>query len=412
MNKLSKFDNVSIAVIGDVMLDSYWYGDTQRISPEAPVPVVKVGDIDQRPGGAANVALNISSLGAKVKLFGLTGIDNDSKELDKCLLEHGIENGVIKDKDLQTINKLRILCQSQQLLRLDFEHVYQNVDKTILQQKFVQSLADTKLVIASDYAKGTLTNLPEIISKCREQQTPILIDPKGSDYSKYRGATMLTPNLKEFELVMGHSETESLFLEKGQQMLVDYQLENLLVTRGADGMTLFRESNEPFHLPAQAKSVYDVTGAGDTVIGVLSTCLAADINIEHSLELANFAAGIVVGQVGAATVNAKELNEFYKSQRNSHSNCFIDKIQSHKKHNELYHIEFCYESELTAIKLHQLMQLKQQGLFIYVAINELASFETKQRARDVLGQIDFIDDSSSISEHEYNSLRYGAVASI
>lgn len=412
MTQLPMFNNVSIAVIGDVMLDSYWYGNTQRISPEAPVPVVKVADDDKRPGGAANVALNIRALGAQVKLFGLSGDDLDGRELAQCLIQHGIDNCVIKNTEVQTINKLRILCQSQQLLRLDFEHTYQQIDKAILHQKFIDNLKNTNLVIASDYAKGTLSSLPKLIKQCNKLQIPILIDPKGDDYSKYSGATMLTPNLKEFELVMGNSNTESEFLEKGQQMLVQYQLKNLLVTRGADGMTLFRIEQAPYHLKAQAKAVYDVTGAGDTVIGVLSTCLAAGISSNQALELANYAAGLVVGQVGAATVSPAELNGFYNNQTVMTFSNLVNQVQQHKKANELYHIEFCSESQLSIVKLHRLLKLKQQGLYIYIGLNDLALQDEQDRVFALVTQMDFIENCCFLSEQEFDLLSQNAAHAV
>lgn len=405
MEHIATFNQLSVVVIGDVMLDSYWHGHTDRISPEAPVPVVQVANIDRRPGGAANVALNIHALGASVALLGLCGEDDDGIALEKCLEECHIPNQLSKQAELPTINKLRIVSQSQQLMRLDFEQSYKHVDKTHLHQRFTSALDSAQMVVISDYAKGTLTDIPFLIEQCKLRHIPVLIDPKGKDYTKYHGATMLTPNRKEFELVMGKARDNDTFLTLGQKMLKDYQLESLLVTRGAEGMTLFRYSEPPFHLNAEAKAVFDVTGAGDTVIGVVSTCLASGMSFEKSLKLANFAAGLVVGQVGAATVSPTDLKQFGTDQL---SELTFDELQ--RKLNQHQHMSTntmlvqYSELEQDMSYWHQLISAKRSGQCIYVIIDEHYTFEEKQRALKLLESLSFIEGVACLTAVECQKL--------
>lgn len=309
-----EFCKAKVLVIGDVMLDSYWHGETNRISPEAPVPVVSVNDYDTRPGGAANVALNIQSLGAKATVLGICGDDNEGMVLESALQGFEVATHLLRNKTLPTINKLRVLSQNQQLLRLDFERSYADIDKGPLLQKAQALISQTDAVVISDYAKGTLSHVSEIIDICNAHQVPVLVDPKGCDYHRYQGATLLTPNRHEFELLCGQCDDEQLIV-KGQQMLAQYQLKHLLVTRGAEGMTLLGQQHAPFHLKAQAKAVYDVTGAGDTVIGVLAASLATGLKMNQAVELANYAAGLVVAKVGTATVSHHELKPYFESHK-------------------------------------------------------------------------------------------------
>ncbi len=243
----------------------------------------------------------------------------------------GLSYDLIQDPQQLTICKLRVLSQSQQLMRLDFECSYQSADKTALHQAFERKLAEADIVLISDYGKGTLSEVPYLIDLCQAHHVPVLIDPKGEDYHKYRGASLITPNKKEFELVMGPCDTKSVLEQKAQQMLEQYQLDSLLVTQGSEGMTLFRRDEQPYHLPAQAKSMYDVTGAGDTVIGVLSACLAAKLKIEQAIQLANYAASIVVGQVGASTVTVEDLKQHSEASHQGLSLCRLNnQIKQHQ----------------------------------------------------------------------------------
>lgn len=304
-----QFNNAKVLVLGDVMLDRYWFGSTNRISPEAPVPVVKVQENEDRAGGAANVAMNIASLNVPVTLHGLVGNDDAGRALDKLLSEHHIQNQCVAVDSHPTITKLRILSRHQQLLRLDFEEGFHNLDCQALLAKLAAEITAYGALILSDYGKGTLDAVQQMIQIARQANVPVLIDPKGTDFERYRGATLLTPNMSEFEAVAGHCNDEDEIVAKGLKMIADFDLSALLITRSEKGMTLLRPNQDPFHLPTQAKEVYDVTGAGDTVISVLATAIADGRSLEEACYLANAAAGIVVGKLGTSTVSPSELEQ-------------------------------------------------------------------------------------------------------
>ncbi|BET98282.1 bifunctional D-glycero-beta-D-manno-heptose-7-phosphate kinase/D-glycero-beta-D-manno-heptose 1-phosphate adenylyltransferase HldE [Xenorhabdus taiwanensis] len=304
---LPDFHRAGVLVVGDVMLDRYWYGPTSRISPEAPVPVVKVETIEERPGGAANVAMNIASLGANSRLVGLTGIDDAARALSEKLSSVKVRCDFVSVPTHPTITKLRVLSRNQQLLRLDFEEGFQNVDAQPLLEKIQQSLPHIGALVLSDYAKGALSQIQAMIKLANEANVPVLIDPKGSDFSRYRGATLLTPNMSEFEAVVGHCQDDDDLVQKGTKLVQDLALQALLITRSERGMSLLRVGQPPLHLPTQAQEVFDVTGAGDTVIGVLATALAAGKPLNEACYLANAAAGVVVGKLGTSTVSPVEL---------------------------------------------------------------------------------------------------------
>ncbi|KAE9528467.1 bifunctional D-glycero-beta-D-manno-heptose-7-phosphate kinase/D-glycero-beta-D-manno-heptose 1-phosphate adenylyltransferase HldE [Testudinibacter aquarius] len=303
----TQFKQAKVLVLGDVMLDRYWFGATNRISPEAPVPVVRVQNNEERAGGAANVAMNIASLNVEVKLLGLTGQDEAGLALEKMLQQQRINCDFVALNTHPTITKLRILSRHQQLLRLDFEENFHDVESAVLLQKLQGAIAQSGALVLSDYGKGTLNAVQQMIQVAKQANVPVLIDPKGTDFERYRGATLLTPNLSEFEAVVGHCVDEQAIQQKGLQLIADYQLEALLVTRSEKGMTLLRPNAEPFHLPTEAKEVFDVTGAGDTVISVLATAIADGRSLEEACYLANVAAGIVVGKLGTSTVTPVEL---------------------------------------------------------------------------------------------------------
>ena len=304
---LPAFDRASVLVVGDVMLDRYWYGPTSRISPEAPVPVVKVDAIEERPGGAANVAMNIAALGAASQLIGLTGEDDAARVLSETLEKVKVRCDFVAVKTHPTITKLRVLSRNQQLLRLDFEEGFDQVDPEPIHQRLRQSLNTAGALVLSDYAKGALSSVQTMIRLAREAKVPVLIDPKGTDFERYRGATLLTPNLSEFEAVVGKCKNEADIVTRGMQLVADYELSALLVTRSENGMTLLQPGKAPLHLPTQAQEVFDVTGAGDTVIGVLAATLAAGDSLEEACFMANAAAGVVVGKLGTSTVSPVEL---------------------------------------------------------------------------------------------------------
>ena len=296
-----------VTVVGDVMLDSYWTGPSNRISPEAPVPVVKVSGKEDRAGGAANVAINIAKLGAPCKLVGIVGEDKNAETLETLVRKQNIEPNFVITKEHPTITKLRILSRNQQLLRLDFEDSFEKSNSQGLVGSFENSLEDSKVVIFSDYGKGTLANVQQMIQICKSKGIYSLVDPKGTDFSKYKGATLLTPNMSEFEAVVGKVLNDEDLEQKALALIEKFELSMLLVTRSEDGMSLIRPNHKAVHLPTYAREVYDVTGAGDTVIATLGTCLAAGLDIITACEYANSAAGIVVGKIGTSTVSPQEL---------------------------------------------------------------------------------------------------------
>ncbi len=309
------FNQANVLVVGDVMLDRYWYGPTQRISPEAPVPVVRIASDEDRLGGAANVALNIASLGGNATLVGITGTDQASEILEKKCQAVNIKCDFIKQSHIPTITKLRVMSRNQQLIRLDFEDPLHDIEKSSLEQSVAQQLADHQLLLLSDYGKGTLSNLQALIALANQQNIPVVVDPKGSDFTRYRGACILTPNMAEFEAVVGSCHCEADLVAKGQALLTELDLTALLITRSEHGMTLLRKDHQELHLPTRAKEVFDVTGAGDTVIATLALAIAADTSFSQACALANIAAGIVVGKMGTSVVNETELRaKIYYSQ--------------------------------------------------------------------------------------------------
>ena len=314
--QVPNFHQANVLVFGDVMLDRYWQGPTSRISPEAPVPVVKVQDIENRAGGAGNVALNIATLGGKASLFGITGDDANANDLESMLNHSGVRCEFLRHANHPTITKLRILSRNQQLIRLDFEESFQGVKLEPIYNTFDQQVADAGAVILSDYSKGALNDPQRLIqAAARKAGTPVLVDPKGTDFSPYKGATLITPNLSEFEAVVGHCASDEELLAKGRALLEEIDLTALLVTRSEKGMTLIQRDGAPLTLPTRAREVYDVTGAGDTVISVLATALAAGQSLEHATAMANIAAGIVVGKLGTATVTSDELRSDIRSEQ-------------------------------------------------------------------------------------------------
>lgn len=299
------FEQANVLVAGDVMLDRYWQGATTRISPEAPVPVVKVQTQDDRPGGAANVALNLVSLGANAGLAGIVGRDDNARLLDARLEQLGVKTFFDRSDTQPTVTKVRIMSRNQQLIRLDFEEKLE-AGQSLL-DAYAYGLEETDLVILSDYAKGTLSQVEQMIQMARKAGKRVLVDPKGQDFSIYRQASVLTPNLSEFEAVVGECKDEAELEKKGEQLRQELELEALLITRSERGMTLIRENHAPLHLPTRAQEIYDVTGAGDTVIAVLGLALASGHDFPEAMMLANLAAGLVVAKPGTATVSMGEI---------------------------------------------------------------------------------------------------------
>jgi len=303
---LEKLSQVRLLVVGDVMLDRYWFGEVSRISPEAPVPVVKVARMEERLGGAANVARNAASLGAQTTLLSVVGDDDAGRALHRLLAEGGIAADLQIDRDIDTTVKLRVIGRQQQLLRIDFETTPSH---EILQAKlaeFERRLADCDIVILSDYGKGGLTHISEMIALARSAAKPVLVDPKGDEWEKYAGATVITPNRSELRDVVGRWSSEAEMFAKADKLRGELGLEALLVTRSEEGMTLFADG-QTFHQAALAREVFDVSGAGDTVIATLAVMLAAGEDWAEAIRVANIAAGIVVGKLGTAVVTRDEI---------------------------------------------------------------------------------------------------------
>ena len=304
---IPNFDQVKILVVGDVMLDRYWFGVVNRISPEAPVPVLKVERVEERPGGAANVARNIASLGAHCTLLSVVGADEAGDCLEKLLTQHGNINALLhRDSTISTTIKLRAVAMQQQLLRIDFETQPSHEVLNAKLADFREKLADADVVILSDYGKGGLTHIAEMIKLARAADKPVLVDPKGDDYARYAGATLLTPNRSEFREVAGKWKNEAELNDKAELLRTQLKLDALLVTRSEEGMSLYR-ANEILHEPTQSREVFDVSGAGDTVIATLAVMIACGADWAHAVRIANRAAGIVVGKLGTAMVSRDEI---------------------------------------------------------------------------------------------------------
>ena len=295
-----------VLVVGDVMLDRYWFGDVERISPEAPVPVVRIARSEERPGGAANVARNAAALGARATLLSATGDDEPADTLLRMLAAEGVRTSFVRDGALTTTVKLRVIGRQQQLLRIDFETA---PSRELLASKladFDALLADTDAVVLSDYGKGGLAHIATMIGRARAAGKPVLVDPKGDDWDKYRGASLMTPNRGEFRQVAGRWRDEADLERRAQALRRDLELGALLVTRSEEGMSLYSDAGT-LTIPAQAREVFDVSGAGDTVIATLGALLAAGAPLPDAVAIANRAAGIVVGKLGTATVTPDEL---------------------------------------------------------------------------------------------------------
>ncbi len=298
--------NARVLVVGDVMLDKYWYGEVERISPEAPVPVVRVQREEDRLGGSANVAFNVFSLGAKASLLSVVGEDEASQQLEALVLKTGIEPFFGRDADLKTTVKLRIIGRQQQLLRADFEAKPQREILASQTERFSELVHTHQAVLFSDYGKGGLAHVKDMIAKAAQAKCPILVDPKGVDYSRYMGASVITPNKSEMQEVVGPWSTEEELKDKAQALRQSLHLEAVLVTRSEEGMSLFDQEGD-FHVKAQAREVFDVTGAGDTVIATLASLMACGFTIREALPWANKAGSIVVGKFGTASLSFEEL---------------------------------------------------------------------------------------------------------
>lgn len=302
----ARLQRARVLVVGDAMLDRYLFGEVERISPEAPVPVVRVTREEHRLGGAANVALNVKSLGPGVALITVVGDDEPARKLEGLLKTQAVEVILGRDPQLFTCVKLRVIGRAQQLVRVDFENQPDHEVLADMLSDFARVLPQYDAVLFSDYGKGGLTHIPRMIEQARVAGKPVLVDPKGEDYSRYAGATVITPNRSELAQVVGSWKTDAQLEERAQRLRESNRLDAVLLTRSEDGMSLFDGSGH-LHVPAQAREVFDVTGAGDTVIATLAAMLACGMTLREAMPIANRAGGIVVGKFGTATVSYEEL---------------------------------------------------------------------------------------------------------
>lgn len=302
----SALDAAKVLVVGDAMLDRYWFGAVERISPEAPVPVVRVTREEERLGGAANVALNVKTLGAQATLLTVVGNDEPARKLRQLLEQQGVTTLLGEDPKLYTIVKLRVIGRSQQLIRIDFENQPDHEVLHSMLGDYERVLGQHQAVLFSDYGKGGLTHIPRMIELARAANKPVLIDPKGSDYSRYAGATVITPNRAELAQVVGSWSSEAQLHQRAQALREQLGLAGLLLTRSEEGMSLF-DAQGHTQVPAQSREVFDVTGAGDTVIATMAAMLACGLSLRDAMPIANRAGSIVVGKFGTASVNHQEL---------------------------------------------------------------------------------------------------------
>jgi D-beta-D-heptose 7-phosphate kinase / D-beta-D-heptose 1-phosphate adenosyltransferase len=367
-------ESAKVLVVGDIILDQYIYGETNRISPEAPVPVVRVNNTEERAGGAANVAVNVSSLGVAVQLLGITGKDESATRLENILTKKGVECHFLHQDKFPTITKQRVLSQHQQLIRLDHEKESDSYDTSELIEKYLELIESVDVVILSDYAKGSLDKVQTLIKHANEKNVTVLVDPKSNDFSIYSSANVITPNLKELEVVVGECKSNNVLIEKGSKLCKDLQLNALLVTRGEKGMTLLRENEAPLHLKAETHEVYDVTGAGDTVIAVLGAALACKSKLEQATALANTAAGLVVEKLGAATVTVDELNgasvNKYQSPVSMDNQAVLQVINQAKRNGEqIVMTNGCFDILHTG-HVNYLIKARSLGDRLVVAVND------------------------------------------
>lgn len=305
-----RFANAKLLVAGDVMLDRYWFGDTFRISPEAPVPIAKIEHTENRAGGAANVARNIAALGAKAILLSVTGADEAADDLQKLMQKRGVDACLMRDPSISTTIKLRVIARNQQLIRLDFENKPKQEILNKIVEAFIDRLPECDAVVLSDYGKGGLSHVTQMIDAAKNANKPVFIDPKGSDYLRYRGASMITPNRTELKEVVGTWHDEEELQQKVQQLRSNLRLDGLLLTRSEEGLSLFCQKGS-IHQPTLAQEVFDVSGAGDTVIGGMALSIAAGLSQEEAMKVANTAAGVVVAKVGTAVCTFDELIAHY-----------------------------------------------------------------------------------------------------
>ena len=412
------FAQKKLLVCGDVMLDNYQMGQTERVSPEAPIPIVLVNAVEQRPGGAANVAANTTALGVNTDLIAYSGDDDRAEQLTNLLKEHRVTTHLIQLPQQQTICKTRIMAQNQQLLRIDYEKPYQSANNK-LYETVNKHINKYHAVILSDYAKGTLHQAQQIIKLCKEHKIPVIVDPKQPDWSCYRGAFIITPNQKEFANIVGHlPTTEDEFIATATQLLKTFHIDNILITRGKHGMLLVTNQGQHIKLAAHARDVYDVTGAGDTVIATLACCIAANFSLETAIELANTAAGLAVRKLGTSAIKQTELRRAIQRHANADVGIYSESelmvaVEDARNQNEtIVMTNGCFDI-LHAGHIQYLEQAKKLGKRLIVAINSddsikqlkgserpYNSLENRMRVVAALRSVDWVVPFSSATPQQ------------
>ena len=396
-----------VLVIGDIMLDSYWSGNTSRISPEAPIPILNINKVEHKIGGAGNVAVNLKALGADTHLIGIIGDDENGKIITKLLNQNKISYSFSKTSDHPTINKLRASAQNQQLIRMDFEQDLTTVNKSELTNYFKEQLPHYDIVIISDYAKGTLSNIRELIILAKKAGKKIIIDPKGLDFSKYAGANIIKPNLKEFEDIQGQCNNQEDLINKAQQLRQTLKLDALIITQGSQGSTLISK-NTQLHQESYSQEVYDVTGAGDTVIATIAASLSSNYSLAQAMHFANIAASCVIKKLGAAIVTCAEINQKISNVSTietgilSQDNLLkqIQAAQSIGK--KIVFTNGCFDL-LHAGHVEYLKKAKQQGDYLVLAVNDdesirrlkgenrpISNLESRLKVLDALEAVDWV----------------------
>ena len=432
LSVFNSLSDVKILVVGDVMLDRYWTGDSSRISPEAPVPVVKIGELDDKVGGAANVARNIAHLDGQVTLLGIIGDDENGERLEQLLAEENISSALVKQNSQPTITKLRVISRQQQVVRLDFEETFSEQHADTVKQAFEQQLNNFEFVLFSDYNKGSLSQIKEMIQIARKAGKTVLVDPKSKDLSDYAGANVITPNKTEFVAAGGLVGNELEITNSAREIMQNCGIESILLTRSEQGMSAI-SADSKVDMPAQVLEVSDVTGAGDTVIATLTMMMAAGLELADAAQVANLAAGIVVAKLGAATVSPEELykvvNDHMFGSKQAHYQTPFDEV--------LKHIEFARQSGekivftngcfdiLHAGHVHYLEQAKALGDRLVVGLNNDDSITRlkgegrpvnplKERATVITGlaSVDWVIPFGEIKGNEFDDTPYDIITKV
>jgi D-beta-D-heptose 7-phosphate kinase/D-beta-D-heptose 1-phosphate adenosyltransferase len=419
LSYFQKLSDVKILVVGDVMLDRYWHGDTARISPEAPVPVVRVSDFEDKAGGAANVAKNIVHLGAQASLLGIIGEDDNGQSLQASLEKEGISSLLVKQNQAPTITKIRILSRSQQVVRLDIEQSFSQQHANLLSAEFERMIDQFEMVLFSDYNKGSLANIGTMIDVAKKAGKTVLVDPKSKDLAVYAGADYVTPNLTEYLAAGGVSGDEQQIAQSAKKIIADCRLGAMLLTRSEQGMSLIT-ATEKFDYPAQTLEVADVTGAGDTVIATLAVMLATQMPASQAVEIANIAAGITVTRLGAATLSPEELSSkltAYLERTGAHYHPTADEVferieQARRRGDKIVFTNGCFDI-LHAGHVRYLAQAKTRGDKLVVGLNNddsiarlkgadrpVNSLQERATVLTALAAVDWVIPFGSVEEND------------